>query len=63
MDNIREESGLAIRFPRFTGNYRFDKCTEDAATVIEIVGTHRTQLKKDQRMLILNAFTHYTIEP
>ena len=46
MDVIRRGSGLAIRFPRFTGNYRFDKSAEDATTSAEIVGMYRNQLKK-----------------
>ena len=32
MDSIRKGSGLAIRFPRFTGKYRTDKAPEDATT-------------------------------
>jgi len=46
MDVIREGSGLAIRFPRFTGNYRLDKAAEDATTVEEIIGMYKSQLKK-----------------
>jgi DNA ligase-1 len=46
MDTIRKGSGLAIRFPRFTGNYRLDKAAEDATTADEIVEMYRTQLKK-----------------
>ena len=46
MDAIRKGSGLAIRFPRFTGNYRLDKAAEDATTVEEIVEMHKSQLKK-----------------
>jgi len=46
MNGIREGSGLAIRFPRFTGEYRFDKSAEDATTTIEIVGMYRNQLKR-----------------
>ncbi len=46
MDVIRKESGLAIRFPRFTGNYRLDKSAEDATTVKEIIEMYRGQLKK-----------------
>ena len=45
MNNVRKGSGLAIRFPRFTGNYRFDKSAEDATTVMEIVEMYRNQLK------------------
>jgi DNA ligase-1 len=46
MDVIRKGSGLAIRFPRFTGNYRLDKSAEDATTVKEIVEMYRGQLKR-----------------
>jgi DNA ligase-1 len=46
MNAIREASGLAIRFPRFTGKYRVDKSAEDATTTQEIVEMYRGQLKK-----------------
>jgi DNA ligase-1 len=46
MDAIREGSGLAIRFPRFTGNYRLDKASEDATTSAEIVEMYHSQLKQ-----------------
>jgi len=46
MDTIRKGSGLAIRFPRFTGNYRLDKAAEDATTDKEAVEMYRNQLKK-----------------
>jgi len=46
MDAIRKGSGLAIRFPRFTGNYRIDKSAEDATTAEEIVEMYQKQLKK-----------------
>ena len=46
MDSIRKGSGLAIRFPRFTGKYRTDKAPEDATTSKEIVEMYRGQLKK-----------------
>ncbi len=46
MDSIRKGSGLAIRFPRFTGNYRPDKAAEDATTSAEVVEMYRGQLKK-----------------
>jgi DNA ligase-1 len=45
-DVVRKGSGLAIRFPRFTGKYRFDKAAEDATAVAEIVEMYRNQLKK-----------------
>jgi DNA ligase-1 len=46
IDSIRKGSGLAIRFPRFTGNYRVDKAAEDATTSAEVVEMYRGQLKK-----------------
>ncbi|HII85075.1 TPA: ATP-dependent DNA ligase [Candidatus Bathyarchaeota archaeon] len=46
MDSIRKGSGLAIRFPRFTGKYRTDKSPEDATTSSELVEIYRAQLKK-----------------
>jgi DNA ligase-1 len=42
---VRKESGLAIRFPRFTGRWREDKAPEDATSVDEIVGMYNAQLK------------------
>jgi len=45
-DAIRKGSGLAIRFPRFTGNWRNDKGAEDATTEAEIVEMYKKQLKK-----------------
>jgi len=45
-DVIRRGSGLAIRFPRFTGNYRLDKAAEDATTEQEIIEMYKSQLKK-----------------
>jgi DNA ligase-1 len=46
VDAIRKGSGLAIRFPRFTGNYRVDEAAEDATTSAEMVEMYRSQLKK-----------------
>ena len=46
IDTLRKGSGLAIRFPRFTGNYRLDKAAEDATTRDEIVEMYQNQLKK-----------------
>jgi len=43
---IKEGFGLAIRFPRFTGRYRFDKAPEDATTTDEIIEMYHRQLKK-----------------
>ncbi|MFC1487147.1 ATP-dependent DNA ligase [Thermoproteota archaeon] len=46
MNVIRKESGLALRFPRFTGKYRIDKSAEDATTNKEVIEMYRSQLKK-----------------
>jgi DNA ligase 1 len=45
-DSIRKGSGLAIRFPRFTGKYRLDKSAEDATTSTEMVEIYKNQLKQ-----------------
>ncbi|HKE53064.1 MAG TPA: ATP-dependent DNA ligase [Actinomycetes bacterium] len=39
---IKENAGLAMRFPRFTGRYRDDKSAEDATTVAEVVEMYRS---------------------
>ena len=38
---LKEDAGLALRFPRFTGRYRDDKDPEDATTVQEILDLYR----------------------
>lgn len=39
---LQADTGLALRFPRFTGRYRTDKAPEDATTVAEVVQMFRT---------------------
>jgi DNA ligase-1 len=39
---LKEDSGLALRFPRFTGRWRDDKAPTDATTVEEAVAMYRT---------------------
>jgi DNA ligase-1 len=51
-EEIRKNSGLAIRFPRFTGRWRDDKDPRDATTKRELIEMYRAQLKhigKDKR--------------
>ena len=43
---IRPNSGLALRFPRFTGKWREDKSPEDATTSQETLEMYKKQLKK-----------------
>ncbi|HID10209.1 MAG TPA: ATP-dependent DNA ligase, partial [Candidatus Latescibacteria bacterium] len=45
-DAVKKDSGLALRFPRFTGRWRFDKSPEDATSASEVLETYRKQLKK-----------------
>ena len=42
---VRPNAGLAIRFPRFTGKYRFDKSPEQATTEEELVEMYKAQRK------------------
>jgi DNA ligase 1 len=39
---IKEDAGLAMRFPRFTGRWRDDKGPQDATTTGELVDLYRT---------------------
>jgi DNA ligase-1 len=39
---LKDDSGLALRFPRFTGRWRNDKAPEDATTTDELVAMYRT---------------------
>jgi len=43
---IKKGSGLALRFPKFTGRIRDDKGPEDATTVDEIIELYRRKLTK-----------------
>lgn len=48
MNAIRKGSGLALRFPKYTGRLRDDKGPEDATTVKEIIEIYQKQLKHIQ---------------
>jgi DNA ligase-1 len=45
-DKIRKGSGLALRFPKFTGKIRDDKTPKDATTVTEIVEIYQSQVRQ-----------------
>ena len=42
---LKEDTGLAVRFPRFTGRFREDKGPRDATTVEEILKMYKLQIK------------------
>ena len=44
-DSVRKESGLALRFPKFTGKIRMEKAVEDASTNQEVVALYMGQKK------------------
>ncbi|MEA2090394.1 MAG: ATP-dependent DNA ligase [Thermoproteota archaeon] len=46
MEKVREDSGMALRFPRFTGKWRPDKGPKDATTVEQIIQMYHSQRKK-----------------
>ena len=44
-DKIRKNSGLALRFPKFTGKIRVEKAVEDASTNEEVIALYKGQKK------------------
>jgi len=48
MDKIRKGSGLALRFPKFTGKIRFEKTSENATTIDEILTLYNSQRRVTQ---------------
>jgi len=49
-DVIRKGSGLALRFPKFTGKIRIEKAPEDASTDQEVITLYRNQRKVTQNV-------------
>ena len=45
MNSVRQGSGLALRFPKFTGKIRNEKNIKDATTVQEIINLYKKQSK------------------
>ena len=44
-DEIRKDTGLALRFPKFTGKIRVEKMAEDASTDDEVISLYKGQNK------------------
>ena len=42
---VRENSGVALRFPKFTGKIRHEKAVEDASTHDEVLALYKNQSK------------------
>ena len=45
MDLIRKGSGVALRFPKFTGKIRYEKTVEDASTDEDVLALYKRQSK------------------
>ena len=45
INSIRENYGLALRFPKFTGKIRVDKNPEDATEVEELISMYKRQMR------------------
>ncbi len=43
---IKQDAGIAMRFPRFTGRWRDDKSAEDATTTGELIDLYRAAQRK-----------------
>ena len=49
LDKIKEGTGLALRFPKFTGKIRTEKNSEDASTDEEIIALYKVQKKTENQ--------------
>jgi len=47
LDKIKEGTGLALRFPKFTGKIRTEKNSEDASTDEEVIALYKGQKKTE----------------
>ena len=49
LDKIKEGTGLALRFPKFTGKIRTEKTSEDASTDEEVIALYKVQKKTESQ--------------
>jgi DNA ligase-1 len=45
VNSIKDNYGLALRFPKFTGKIREDKKAEDATSVHEMISMYKQQTR------------------
>ena len=57
IDKIKEKTGLALRFPKFTGKIRTEKNAEDASTDEEVVALYKVQKKTETQEWLKNQLT------
>lgn len=50
LDEIRVGSGLALRFPKFTGKTREDKAPEDVTSIDELVEIYQKQVRQPKKV-------------
>jgi len=49
LNMIKEDTGLALRFPKFTGKIRTEKNSEDASTDEEVIALYKVQKKTENQ--------------
>jgi hypothetical protein len=49
LDKIKEGTGLASFFPKFTGKIRTEKTSEDASTDEEVIALYKVQKKTENQ--------------
>ena len=49
LDNLKDKTGLALRFPKFTGKIRTEKNSEDASTDEEVIALYKVQKKTENQ--------------
>ncbi len=57
IDKIKEKTGLALRFPKFTGKIRTEKNAEDASTDEEVIALYKVQKKTETQEWLKNQLT------
>ena len=61
LNKIKENTGLALRFPKFTGKIRTEKNSEDASTDEEVIALYKVQKKTTNQDQVLNSLNQALI--